>query len=278
MINSPTGLERFNVHGAGAQSETISLVQARDAAGYVKLFPVPATKVSMQGIVSPVMPQIYGLKSTDGLVGAKVSGGGLAPDTVVTGIVTTAVPGTQATEPVLGVVEISPQPPKPEKKADNPNPDAPVAPPVEAPPPAPVALEFYIPSQPITVGDGVSRLILNPREPIPELTVTLPKNPVDGQLAFIFSTLEIGALTVLANEGQTLAPVPNPDGKPMPLPSDVVATGGQVSARPADVKPAEVAQPKDANTPPKPPVVKVLINTGVGYLYSLSDTTWNRIQ
>ncbi len=103
----------------------------------------------------------------------------------------------------------------------------------------------------IVIPDGVSILQLSPVNPIAELIVKLPANPVDGHLVYIYSTQAIGALTILANTGQKLNWSPAVPPAPAPAPG----------------------------TPaPKPPSLALAADTRVGYLYSAPNATWDRIQ
>ena len=245
MITSPTGSQKVTVHGVGPQTEVMSLSQFRDAVGYSKQTPLPPREVTLSGVLTPGMDTISGLSATDGLVGAEVAGGGLPEGVTVLAIIQSAVPQTLTAPPSAGTVRISfLVPPAP--------PVDPKAPPVAPAEIKPVDFKFAIPSAPIIFEDGISRLQLTPVEPIPELTVTLPPKPVDGQLAFIYSTLPIAALTMLANIGQTL------------------------NWSPAAPKKAEAK--KDPKVSDKPPCLALAADTSVGYLYSAPNSTWDRIQ
>ena len=57
----------------------------------------------------------------------------------------------------------------------------------------------------ITVGAGVSRLMLTPAGTLATGTITLPAAPVDGQEVCIFDTQTQTALTLSANTGQTIS-------------------------------------------------------------------------
>ena len=116
----------------------------------------------------------------------------------------------------------------------------------------PVDVTFDIPVAPIVVPDGVSRLILSPTEALPALTVTTPPKPVDGQELFIFSTKEIGALTVLANVGQLINLV-------------------DADVAPPTTEPIEAA-------PAPVPANKLIANSSIGFLYSAPNATWDRIE
>lgn len=218
---------------------------------------------------------ISGLASTDGLTGAKVTGGGLPDGATVAGIRSDAIAATNTQAGVPGEVLLSlpAQPPKiapvPPAVAPqvpgNPAPEtspvpayvpAPVVPAEPVPLPAvnidPVDVTFDIPTQPIPIPDGVSRLILSPTDALEALTVRLPEHPVDGQEAFIFSTLAIAELTVVAHANQILNWSP-------PAPK------------------AEV-DPNNPASVPKQPFLALDACAGVGYLYSTPNTTWDRIQ
>jgi hypothetical protein len=242
MLNSLTGAETVGVHGAGPLTETVSVRHFRDSAGYSIQSPRPAIKVTIPGVVEAPLNHITGLASTDGLLGAAVSGPDVPPNAVVSSIIVPAVAATNTVPGMPGSVAI--EFPTVEAKPENG-----AAPLPDAPPPAPVALDFAIPSQAVVFENGVSRLILGPPVALDALTVTLAPNPVDGQLAIIYTDLAIAALTVLPNAGQKM-PVLK-DDKGIPLNDD------------------------DAR---KARLIALAINTSVGFLYSASDATWYRIQ
>jgi hypothetical protein len=229
---------------------------------------------------------IIGLSSTDALNGAAVSGSGIPDGATVKSVTRAAVAPTNIQPGVPGEVLIALPPPKveapppsaplPAAPAPTPVPSSAPAPmggppspvavaptpgpavPTETPPPAaavltPVDLTFDIPVAPIVVADGVSRLILSPTEPLPALSVTTPPKPVDGQQLFIFCTREVGALSVLPNIGQV------------------------VNLVDADKTPVD-AQPSDVPQNPPPPTTKLVGNTAIGFLYSASNATWDRIE
>ena len=56
----------------------------------------------------------------------------------------------------------------------------------------------------VTIGSGVSDLILNPSGTLATGTVTMPASPTDGQVTGISSTQAITALTVSPNAGQSI--------------------------------------------------------------------------
>jgi hypothetical protein len=314
MITSPTGLETVNVGGSGPQTETISLVQIRDAVGYMKAVPALRGKLTLPGAVHPDTMEITDLPQTAGLEGAEVTGGGLPAGARVTGVKTPFVPATGTAKAKPGTVTFSvPAPKAPHGAATGstgatgaatsptgataPVPGSPQAAglaaatagqprmppptfspadtaswlagwdsfgkPVPAstagptgatgstgatgaapPPPKTVALEFLLPQHPINMPDGVSRLILMPEEPFDELAIGLPKNPVDGQLAFITSWAPIGDLHIDAGKGHHID-----DGVPV----DKTA--------------------KDAKPAPR----KIAAGVGIGFLYCAPDKTWERI-
>jgi hypothetical protein len=260
----------------------------------------PATNVQQPIAFTITVQQdaIIGLPVTDDLVGARVSGGGLPDGVIVKKVTVSAVAATNTRPGSPGEVLLT-LPPKPVVAArpqdidpvtgqpravqtghlvpDNrpmlsgaPSEPAPkpLAPAVQPPAPAPTApadIKFAIPSQMIVIPDNVSRLQLSPVDPLPELIVMLPVNPVDGQMAFVYSTLEIGELTILANVGQTLNRSPRPTkGTKATVAPSKQATGA----------PTPVPQPA---APEKPPFLKLAPDTGVGYLYSAPDQTWDRI-
>lgn len=221
---------------------------------------------------------ISGLHSTDGLKGARVAADGVPEGTLVQQVTSPAIvatntrPGTSGevalTVPVVPIETAAPLDRPSVPLADVPleislgrPPETTPAPPPPPPPPAevksppiatltPVDIKFSIPSEAIVIPDGVSRLMLAPVEPIAALTVTLPAAPVDGQLAFIYSTMEIGELTVLAGNGHVLNWTPAP--------------------------PKDAAKP--SSPPEKPPFLKLAADSGVGYLFSTENSTWDRIQ
>jgi hypothetical protein len=229
---------------------------------------------------------IIDLPATDDLSGARVSGGGLPDGTVVQKVTVPAVAATNTRPGVPGEILLTLPPTSPEVVPASPEVEQPPAPPhgpghlsdAEPPPvkpkpdatkpaakppvtPAgPVDIKFAIPSRPIIIPDNVSRLQLTLFEPIKELEVTLPANPVDGQVAFIYSTLEIGALTVLANVGQALNWSPRPPKDKKAAPAGLAANNVALTVR------------------EKPPFLKLGPDSGVGYLYSSTDKTWDRIQ
>ncbi len=57
--------------------------------------------------------------------------------------------------------------------------------------------------QTITIGNNVSRLILNPAGTLATLTIKTPVTPYDGQEICIFSTQAVTALTSTASDSQT---------------------------------------------------------------------------
>lgn len=57
----------------------------------------------------------------------------------------------------------------------------------------------------ITIADNTSTLILNPAGTLATGTVTLPANPIDGQIIRIATSQIVTALTISANSGQTMA-------------------------------------------------------------------------
>lgn len=298
----------------GPHSAVVSIAQLRDAVGYMKVRPEPARKVAvpgfvrMAGSVVEVKTEgvldgnvIHNVSLAEPIVGADVAMEGL-PDSVKVVDVTRAfawstadihlsnvapfAPSTGKPQPVIfrlmvnhsviaglsdtellegasvsgpgipegsevlalgapGEVFIKEPPveepialPAPEvvEPADAAVPETSEPPP--EPPPAPLAsldpvdVVFVIPTKPIHIEDGVSRLILTNREEIDSLVVTLPTNPVDGQQAFIFSSYPIHEFTLLAPVGQSINLLPE--------------------AQPTGIR--------------------------VGYLYSESDATWDRIQ
>lgn len=89
-----------------------------------------------------------------------------------------------------------------------------------------------------TVGANVTRVAFNPAGTIASGYVTLPANPSDGTLACVFTTQTITAFYVAANTGQSIT---NAGG----FSSGVTSTA--LSA-----------------------------NSGTCWLYSLSNTTWDR--
>jgi hypothetical protein len=201
---------------------------------------------------------IHGLSSTDGLDGAYVSGGGLPDGAKVASVSVPAVVATNTRPGVPGEVllEIPVLPPKaaPIPPAAAPAPAGSTAPSVAAPatpapPPAsaaPADVTFKIPTAPIIIPDGVSRLVLTPAEPLEALVVTMPPNPVDGQVAFIFSTLAIAGLVVLPNQNQSIYVAPPKAAADEPLPEKV-------------------------------PALALAAETGIGYLFSAPNATWDRI-
>ena len=238
MISSPSGAERISVQGVGPVTNVVAITQLRDSAGYLKMTPLPAREMTIAGVVTPGFDIVSGLATTDdGLAGSHVSGGGLADGTIVVGVLQPAVAQTATTPGTTGAVRIFPAAP-----GDVPDPGLAA--------PAPVDLKFDIPSEAIVIPDGVSRLQLDPVEPLAALTVKLPRNPVDGQFAFIYSTEEIGELTILPNQGQSLNWSPAPPK----------------------------AEPPKADQPlPPPPFLKLMADCDVGYLYSAPNWTWDRI-
>ncbi len=258
------GLVGALVTGAGIPPDTtvtkVLVPSAPGKQGKVQMSnepPFPPTTSVPQPLVFVVtirQSTISGLASTDGLVGASVSGPGIPPGAVVTGIKTPAVAPTNLEPGTPGEVVISFAPPeeaKPGWFGTKPTPADPAAPPVPRPPPpaavlTPVDVAFDIPPTSIVIPDGVSMLILSPVDPIADLVVKMPAHPVDGQFVYIFSTLAIGALTLLPNTGQQihLSPAPPP--------------------------------PKDPPGPP--PSLALAADTRVGYLYSAGNATWDRIQ
>jgi hypothetical protein len=191
---------------------------------------------------------IAGLSSTDGLAGARVAGPGIPDGTTVWDVSIPASPPTNMQPGVPGeVLLLTPVPPH-----GAPTPAAaPAADAAPAPRPAatttPADITFRIPTAPIVIPDGVSRLHLRSADAIEALVVTLPADPVDGQVAFIYSTMAIAELTVLACPGQHLNWTPMPPPKDPPAPADV-------------------------------PWLALAADTSVGWLYSAPDKTWDRIQ
>ena len=264
MITSPTGMERINVQGVGPKSNDISIAQLRDAVGYAKEYPLPPSTATMSGIVTG--DRISGLRSTDGLLGAKVSGGAIGPEAVVTSIPVPAV--TSANQ--LGTVQFTvpaPAPPAPGPDLPVPAPAAAVKPSDRAPltdpigvdaapgqqaEMAPAALEFTIPTRPIKMGTGISWLLLYPGGNLHEMLVTLPVNPVDGQVAYVYSARQINELTVLPAKGQCIYRTPK--------------------------NPGEVAYWRDGMEMPPPDPQSLEDHGSAGWLFSASDDTWNRIR
>ncbi len=256
------GLVGASVTGTGIPPDTtvtkVLVPSAPGKPGKVQMSnepPFPPTTSVPQPLVFVVtirQSTISGLASTDGLVGASVSGPGIPPGAVVTGIKTTAVAPTNLEPGTPGEVILSFPPPEEAKLGWFSGPAAPATPATPAAPaplPAavltPVDVAFDIPPTSIVIPDGVSMLILSPVDPIAELVVKMPAHPVDGQFVYIFSTLAIGALTLLPNTGQQihLSPAPPPKDPPAP-----------------------------------PPSLALAADTRVGYLYSTPNATWDRIQ
>jgi len=224
----------------------------------------PATGVRQPVVFTLIAREsaIAGLAATDGLAGARVSGGSIPEGATVREVRTPAVAATNTRPGSPGEVVLALPVRNPDgtyaRDAAKPVAPAvgapvPVPPAVPVPPPAAVPdrvdLKFSIPTERVVFPDGVSRLLLSPPEPLPALTVLLPEHPVDGHLAFIYSTLEIGELTVLAHRNQSLHWSPT-------LPK----------------------KEKAESTHDKPPFLKLPADSGVGYLYSAPDATWDRIQ
>lgn len=60
----------------------------------------------------------------------------------------------------------------------------------------------------VTIGNGISSLILNPAGTLAAGTITMPAAPLDGQIVRFSSTQIVTALTVNAGTGQTINNAP----------------------------------------------------------------------
>lgn len=252
------GLEGAAVAGAGIPDGTVvtsitvpATPAQRGSVVLSNVAPfVPATGLAQDVVFTLIVPRsvICGLPATDGLGGARVSGSGIPDGTTVQEVTVAAVAPTNTQPGIPGEVALTlPPPPPPPPTPPSTGPAVAAAPaPRKAAVLTPVDLTFAIPTAPIVFPDGVSMLQLTPAEPIKALTVTLAPNPVDGQVAYIYSTLAIAELTILANVNQKLNWSPAPP---------------KVKTAPAD----------------KPPFLALPADTSVGYLYSLGNATWDRI-
>lgn len=248
------------VAGDGIPAETvvnlIAVVAAPGQPGTVQLSNVapfaPTTGVPQPIAFTIVLRRstICGLAATDGLDGAVVSGAAIPDGTTVKEVSVPAVAATNIQpgvpgEVVLAVPVVPPPAPVPNSAP------AKQAPAAAVPPKAgltPVDITFAVPTAPIVFLDGVSVLQLSPAEPLASLTVKLAPHPVDGQQAFIYSTLAIAELTILPNMGQSL------------------------NWSPAVKEEAASDKPRVA------PFLALAADTSVGYLYSAPNSTWDRIR
>src|SRR5205823_1393392 len=57
----------------------------------------------------------------------------------------------------------------------------------------------------ITIGAGVSTLLLNPAGTLATGSITMPAVPVDGQIVRLATTQTVTALTLAANTGHTIS-------------------------------------------------------------------------
>jgi hypothetical protein len=251
MANFPKASDKVVLRGPGVAATDTTIGALRDAAGYSKQMPQPPRKVTLPGIVGPT--SITGLPATDGLAGANVSGGGLPDGAAAGDVMRPAVAATNFAPAVPGEIALVLPPPAlpavpptsfedQDVKAYNSQQASP-SPPVAAAEPA--DLTFEIPTAPIRMLDGISRLVLLPAEPLVALNVILPADPVDGQCAWISSTLPIAALALIVLPGQRL----NCSPKPEPDPTAPIAI----------------------------PTMELPANGSVGYLYSAPNATWDRI-
>ncbi|HXN66382.1 MAG TPA: hypothetical protein VN926_01865 [Bradyrhizobium sp.] len=247
--------------GAGVTVKSVLVEALPGQTGTIELTNVapfaPTTNVP-QPIVFTILLRhstISGLAATDGLAGAKVSGAGIPDGAIARDVNTPAVSATNVKPGTPGEVRLVVRP-KPSAPAAAVAPGAPPVAPQPAPPPpaatlTPVDVTFDVPVEPIQILDGVSEVMIFPTEPLDAVTITLPPKPVDGQKCHISTSLALAAVTLLPSPGQKLNLSPAPPPPPAPAPGDPL---------------------------PEAPTFAIAADSGVGYLYSLPDTTWNRIR
>jgi hypothetical protein len=233
-----TGKETVIVHTGSIGSRPVSVAELLGSVGYSKQVPIISPPVKMPGI--PAGDRIEGLPSTSDLVGATVAGPGVPNGTKVVRILVRAVEPTSASQGNPGSVEVStrsqvPAPVDP-VEIEFSWPSSVISMPEGARyliirprwPASPAEWQ----SAPRENRDGANIHGIGPDEasginpgyvPAPggvtaepehvdepeiktleALTVRLPLNPVDGQIAHIFSAAPITALTVEPSEGQSI--------------------------------------------------------------------------